>query len=309
MVMEYENDPRDDSSDSDSEVSGQHSSQLDSETALDDDDDEHGALDKKEASLIDLVAENLETSVLKKNDNSLATKESASVSLSTATTPSWSTASGMMSSLKFPAYSSVFSSASSNPLLFPNPNLLLQQQVEEMKRQQLQQLEKEKERDDQFASMKKQLDEAERVTREIRSENSVRKKETRNVSFSASSGAELADQAAKLAARAQRKARKKVDSIGINMNEIRSTAGIDNRVNDFMQTVNNIPSLSLGSKPAVTTNSKSNKGNQKKSIPTSDSSAPQTPYFSDGAASAVSTDNSAIAAILAQQQSMMANQM
>ena len=122
--------------------------------------------------------------------------------------------------------------------------------------------------------------------------------------FSASSGWELADQAAKLAARAQRKARKKVDEIGIDMPKIRKTAGMEGQVNDFMQTVNNIPSLSYGNKPPgkASRNSKETQS-QDRSDHACDSSA------GDGLAGAVCTDNSALAAIIAQQQSMMASQM
>ena len=69
-----------------------------------------------------------------------------------------------------------------------------------MQKQQLLQLERDKERDLQLAAMRIQLEEAKK-------ESSTKRRGSR-VSFStgASSGGELADQATKLAARAQRKA-------------------------------------------------------------------------------------------------------
>ena len=170
MVLDYQEDPRVDTT-SDSEVSDQHSSQLNSETAIDDDDPKDV---EKNVSLIDLIAEVNRINLGKKTDPIAAPKLSF-VSLSTETTSSWSTASSMMPSLHLPAYSQgLFTAASSNPLLFTAPNLLLQQQVAEMKRQQQLQLERHKERDDQLTANKGQLEEAENVTREIRSEASVK---------------------------------------------------------------------------------------------------------------------------------------
>ena len=144
-----------------------------------------------------------------------------------------------------------------------------------------------------------------------RNENSVRQKEYCNVSFSASSGGELADHASKLVDRAQRKAKEKVNNVGVDMNEIRNTPGIGSRVDDFMQNVDEIPSLSLGNKPAGKAKSRKSKETQSKnrSSDAFDSSAHQPFNCSDGTSSAVSTDNLTLAAILAQQQSMTANQM
>ena len=262
MVMVYEEDPRVDSSGSESDVSYQHSSQLESETAIDDDDDLK-EVEKNETSLIDLIAGDLNTMGLGKKNDMPVNPKLVSVSLSSDTISSWSTAGSTMSSGQIPGFShGLFTSASSNPLLFPNPNLILQQQVEEMKRQQLLQLARDKERDEQLAAMKKQLDESQKVEREKRNENSVRPKENRNVSFSASSGGELNDHASKLAARAQRKAKHKENNVGVDMNKIRKTPGMGSRVDDFMQNVNDIPSLSLGNKPAEKAKSKRSKETQ-----------------------------------------------
>jgi hypothetical protein len=122
-----------------------------------------------------------------------------------------------------------------------------------MQKQQLLQLERDKERDNQLAVVKQQLEEAKKVAQDARSDASVRRKNSR-VSFSTgpSSGGELADQAAKVAARAQRKAKQRVNEIGVDMNQIRNTAGLSDTVEEFMHSVNNIPALSTGNNAPTT---------------------------------------------------------
>jgi hypothetical protein len=143
------------------------------------------------------------------------------------------------------------------------------------------QLERDKERDLQLAAMRIQLEEAKK-------ESSTKRRGSR-VSFStgASSGGELADQAAKLAARAQRKAKKKANDVGVDMEQIRTTPGLSDSVEDYMQSVYSIPSLSVGSRSSVA----SQNGN------------------SSTVGLGAGPDNSTIASMLTQQQQMMTNQM
>jgi hypothetical protein len=169
--------------------------------------------------------------------------------------------------------------------MIADPNLFIQQQLEQMKKQQIMQMEKDQERDRELLLLKKQLDEAKKVSVEPRNKSS------RTVSFStgASSGGELADQAAKLAAKARRKAKKKVNDIGVDMDGIRDSPGLHGKVDQFMQSVNSIPSLSLGIKPPVPTNHL-------------DSSLHQAAYSSDAASAG---DNSAIAACIGDHASLI----
>ena len=284
MVMDFPSDPRNSTSEDDTDsVSDQHLSQLESETAFDDDDDQKSgectAVDKLLAPLIDLTMK--ETSATPKSSSLLTT------SSSTTTSVSWA-APGILPSVS----TSSFWTTDSN---------LVHQQLAEMKKQQVLQMEKDRERDSQLEFLRCQLVEANKVALEARSEASVRRKTSRNVSFSTgpSSGGELADQAAKLSARAQRKAKKKANDVGVDMSQIRSTPGIGDKVDQLMESVNGIPSLSLGHNlPATATSGHS--------LLTSDSSIPQ-PSLSDGAGAG--TDSSIIATLMAQQQSMMTNQM
>ena len=260
-VMDYPDDPRDDDSESTTEVSDQHFSQIESESE---------GPDQKKSDAEKLVAPLIALSL------SLKSTSAATGASATSTSISWSNA-------------SLLSSAPKSSILASAPNLFIQQQLAEMKRQQLLQVEKDQERDNQLQVLKQQLEEAKQDAAD------VKRKSSRNVSFStgASSGGELADQAAKLAARAQRKAKKKVNDVGVDMNMIRETPGLDSRVDEFMQSVNGIPSLSLGGGPAHNT-------------PQPAHSAHQT----DGASSTgLAGDSSVIATLMAQQQSMMSNQM
>ena len=272
LVLAYPVDPREETSDSSTEVSDQHTSQLESETAFEEDDNQKKhVVEKLVAPLIDLAFGSSEgVSSSSKSDGS------TTVASTTTTSVSWSNA-------------SLLSSASQSSSMIADPNLFIQQQLEQMKKQQIMQMEKDQERDRELLLLKKQLDEAKKVSVEPRNKSS------RTVSFStgASSGGELADQAAKLAAKARRKAKKKVNDIGVDMDEIRDSPGLHGKVDQFMQSVNSIPSLSLGNKPPVPTHHL-------------DSSLQQAAYSSDAASAG---DNSAIAALMAQQQAMMTNQM
>ena len=324
MVLDYPDDPRDNStaSDSDSYMSDQHTSQLESESAIDDEvvikqSEDLPVVEKNEAPLIDLTNKNfldLENKASSVSNKLPVVSKLASVSLSTVTSVSWSSASTRnpaSNSLLFPAPTpGLYSSNSSSSFIIQDPNHLLQQQLAEMKKQQVLQLKKDQERDSQLALMQQQLKDAQKVALEARSEASTRRKSSRNVSFSTgpSSGGELADQAAKLAARAQRKARHKVNNIGVDMNDIRNSPGMDDTVDDFMQSVTSIPSLSLGSKVPASASARKNKEPSQNKNPAASDSVHQTPYSVDGAGvagSGIGTDQSSIAALLTQQQTMM----
>ena len=280
MQLDFPEDPRtvsvsDSDTESDPYVSEQNVSQLDSETD-DGDDDQRNDSNDQNAALKHPPTDNL---------SQMSLSENMPAVLSTATSVSWSLA----ASSGVNSVSGLTSSSSSAPSLDAT---VLQIQLAEMQKQQALQVEKDRVRDKELAGVRKQLEEAKKAPKVGKSKVSA-KKVNRRVSFS--SGGDLTDHAAKLAARAQRKATKKVNEVGIDIEQIRKTAGMSNTVDEFMKSVTNIPSLSVGVRQPGIKRPNPASGTPSQHLQVNDLDN--------------NTNNSAIATMLAQQQAMMTNQM
>ena len=304
MDMKYADDPRE-STDSSSDVSTQHLSQLELETVQETED-----LDDKSGS--DDTEDNLDRTRVKPSSAMLVTPANlvsgSAVKLSTDTLV---TATTSISHAPFTSLQYQFPFTSSNPSLLPQSypatpvsslsvtdlgQSVFLQQLSELKTQQVLQEKKQMEQESNMLLVQKQLHEAQKLNDQLRNEASVRRKSTRTVSFSTGgSASDLAIQSEKLRAKAARKALKKQNNIGTDMNEIRKTPGLSDRVEQYVEKVSTIPSLSAGAELQPSRGV---------------SNRPEASLDGAGAVgTGVGTDQSVMSSFMFQQQSLMAEQM
>ena len=241
MTLEYSNDPRTHEEISDTgSVSEQHLSQLELKTGVESDDVEKESSDE----VVGLI-EKLSLSNVSVN--------SASVFGTSITSVTPSMLSNSVAPQQYPYQTLPLSSNTSFPmsssaaLWSPGGPYVYQQQFDQMKQYQQLLEQKEKERDQKMMLVEQQLKATQEDNLKLRNDAAAKSRLQRKVSFSTGgSASELNEQAAKLKAQAAKKQGKKHKNIGIDMDKIRDTPGLSNRVDGYMQSVNSIPSLSAG---------------------------------------------------------------